>query len=238
MEFISILAHTSRSQAYLQTLVKNKIFPKKVIILDDHNQKKLGKFNNADYAILNNTYELEAAHMKPKETLIETLNKNNIKFDTIMNPDVNSDQLFSVISKSNIKLALVSVYAGQILKEKILSLDKYYLHIHGGILPEYRGSTTMYYSLLKSNTLGASAIFLNRGIDTGDIIYTKEYKATFSLELLDLVFDPLIRADVLINTIRKLKSNNYKVNQQKNNAGEDYFVIHPVLKHIAILRKN
>ena len=55
MEFISILAHTSRSQAYLQTLVKNKIFPKKVIILDDHNQKKLGKFNNADYAILNNT---------------------------------------------------------------------------------------------------------------------------------------------------------------------------------------
>ena len=96
----------------------------------------------------------------------------------------------------------------------------------------------MYYSLLKSNTLGASAIFLNQGIDTGDIIYTKEYKATFSLELLDLVFDPLIRADVLINTIRKLKSNNYKVKQQKNNVGEDYFVIHPVLKHIAILRKN
>ena len=176
--------------------------------------------------------------MKPKETLIETLNKNNIKFDTIKDPDVNSDQLFSVISKSNIKLALISVYAGQILKEKILSLDKYYLHIRGGILPEYRGSTTMYYSLLKSNTLGASAIFLNQGIDTGDIVYTKEYKATFSLELLDLVFDPLIRADVLINTIRKLKSNNYKVNQQKKNAGEDYFVIHPVLKHIAILGKN
>ena len=39
MEFISILAHTSRSQAYLQTLVKNKTFPKKVIILDDHNKK-------------------------------------------------------------------------------------------------------------------------------------------------------------------------------------------------------
>ena len=65
--------------------------------------------------------------MKPRETLIETLNKNNISFDTIMNPDINSDQLFSVLSKSNIKLVLISVYAGQILKEKILSLDKYYL---------------------------------------------------------------------------------------------------------------
>ena len=47
----------------------------------------------------------------------------------------------------------------------------------------------MYYSLLNSNTLGASAIFLNQGIDTGDIVYTKEYKASFSLELLDLVYD-------------------------------------------------
>ena len=72
----------------------------------------------------------------------------------------------------------------------------------------------MYYSLLKSNTVGASAIFLNEGIDTGDIVCTKEYKAAFNLELLDLVFDPLIRADVLIS-LKKLKSNSYKVNQQK-----------------------
>ena len=96
----------------------------------------------------------------------------------------------------------------------------------------------MYYSLLASNTVGASAIFLNKGIDTGDIVCTKEYKATFGSELLDLIFDPLIRADVLINALKKLKSNNYQVNQQQNNVGEDYFVIHPVLKHIAILRKN
>ena len=238
MEFISILANTSRSQAYLQTLLKNKIFPKKVIILDDQNKKKLGKFNEQDYAELNKIYKLQKAQMNPGETLIETLNKNNIKFDTVMNPDINSDELFSIISRSNIKLVLVSVYAGQILREKILNLEKYYLHIHGGILPEYRGSTTMYYSLLASNTLGASAIFLNQGIDTGDIVYSKKYKASFNKELLDLVYDPLIRADVLINALKKLRSNNYKVNQQQNNVGEDYFVIHPVLKHIAILGKN
>ena len=61
------------------------------------------------------------------------------------------------MSNLNTKLALISVYR-QILR-KILSLEKYYLHIHGGPLPQYRGSTTKYYSLLKSNTVGASAIF-------------------------------------------------------------------------------
>ena len=155
-----------------------------------------------------------------------------------MNPDVNSDELFSIMSNLNTKLALISVYAGQILRKKILSLEKYYLHIHGGTLPQYRGSTTMYYSLLKSNTVGASAIFLNKGIDTGDIVYTKEYKATFNSELLDLIYDPLIRADVLINALKKLRLKNYAIRKQAYNAGEDYFVIHPVLKHIAILRKN
>ena len=96
----------------------------------------------------------------------------------------------------------------------------------------------MYYSLLNSNTVGASAIFLNKGIDTGDIVYAKEYKASFRKELLDLVYDPLIRADVLINALKKLKEKNFKVKRQQSNIGEDYFVIHPVLKHIAILRKN
>lgn len=237
MKFICILAHTARSQAYLQTLVQNKIFPKKVIILDDQNKKRLGKFNNLEYTKLNKIYKFKAALINPQETLVETLNKNNINYDTVMSADINSDQLFSILSKLNIKLTLVSVYAGQILKEKILNLNKYYLHIHGGVLPEYRGSTTMYYSLLTSNTLGASAIFINQGIDTGDIVYSKGYQANFNLELLDLIYDPLIRADVLINALKELSSNHNNIKQQSS-LGEDYFVIHPVLKHIAILGGN
>ena len=95
----------------------------------------------------------------------------------------------------------------------------------------------MYYSLLTSNTLGASAIFINQGIDTGDIVYSKGYQANFNLELLDLIYDPLIRADVLINALKELRSNHNNIKQQSS-LGEDYFVIHPVLKHIAILGRN
>ena len=204
--------------------------------MDDQNKKRLGKFNNLETK-LNKIYKFKAALINPQETLVETLNKNNINYDTVMSADINSDQLFSILSKLNIKLTLVSVYAGQILKEKILNLNKYYLHIHGGVLPEYRGSTTMYYSLLTSNTLGASAIFINQGIDTGDIVYSKGYQANFNLELLDLIYDPLIRADVLINALKELSSNHNNIKQQSS-LGEDYFVIHPVLKHIAILGGN
>ena len=47
-----------------------------------------------------------------------------------------------------------------LLKEKILDTGKKFLHIHGGYLPDYKGSTTNYYSLINENTIGASAIFL------------------------------------------------------------------------------
>ena len=52
--------------------------------------KKLGKFNNVDFNRLESMYEFKSARIT-RETLRETLKKNNVKFDTVMNPDINSD---------------------------------------------------------------------------------------------------------------------------------------------------
>ena len=54
------------------------------------------------------------------------------------------------------------------------------MHVHSGKLPEYRGSTTLYYSLLEKNKVAASAIMINEGIDTGDIVYFKEFDFNFN----------------------------------------------------------
>ena len=96
----------------------------------------------------------------------------------------------------------------------------------------------MYYSLLEENKVAASAIMINEGIDTGDIVYFKEFDFNFDPELIDLIFDPLLRAVVLIDAIKLLSSKNKKPIVQEGIDGEDYYIIHPLLKHLAILKEK
>jgi|APSaa5957512493_1039668.scaffolds.fasta_scaffold15038_3 methionyl-tRNA formyltransferase len=240
MEFIAILANTARSQAYLQTLLKENFKPTKVFILDDNNEKYLGKISKKIEISKDNnqSYVFKFSVIKPKEDLIATLSKTDIPYTTINTPDINSNDVYLAISRSDIKLVVISVYAGQILKSKILSLKKEYIHVHSGKLPQYRGSTTIYYSLLEKNKVAASAIIINEGIDTGDIICFKEFDFNFDPKLIDLIFDPLLRAVVLIYALKHL-SKKYKNSILQNKSdGVDYFIIHPLLKHLAILKEE
>ena len=126
---------------------------------------------------------------------------------------------------------------GIILKDDILNLGKKILHIHPGRVPEFRGSTTAYYSILKENNISASAIFFDRTIDTGPLICTDEFPIPEERQMIDLIYDPMIRAKLLLKVVRNLATENqilYKTQKQNANA-ETYFIIHPVLKHIAIL---
>jgi len=239
MEFIAILANTARSQAYLQTLLKENLKPIEVFILDDNNEKYLGKISNKTEISKDNkqSYAFKFAVMNPEEDLITTLSKTDIPYTIINTPDINSKDVHLAISKSDIKLVIISVYAGQILKSKILSLRKKYIHVHSGKLPQYRGSTTLYYSLLEQNKVAASAIIINEGIDTGDIICIKEFDFNFDPKLIDLIFDPLLRAVVLIYALKHLSKKYKKSMLQNISDGEDYFIIHPLLKHVAILKE-
>ena len=45
----------------------------------------------------------------------------------------------------------------------MLNIDKTFIHVHGGSLPEYKGSTTFYYSILKREDLQPIFSFKNRG---------------------------------------------------------------------------
>lgn len=238
MKFIAVLADNVRSQAYLQTLVKQKILPHKVIILKSHANSSLGVVSKKSVSFKNDKYFFKNSILDTKESLIYTLRKNNISHETVNNSDINSDIIFKKISNCKNKIILVSVFAGQILKTRILQTKKKFLHIHPGKLPEYRGSTTIYYSLLQTNKVAATAIFLNEEIDKGNIICSKEYKFNFDAKLIDLVFDPLLRAEVLVTAMKLLSKNKNCEKTQNHFSGTDYFIIHPILKHLAILKEE
>ena len=68
---------------------------------------------------------------------------------------------------------------------------------------------------------------------TGNIVYQKTFEKP-DYSFVDEVFDAHIRSETLIDVLKKeLLFNNNK--PQNVNQGNTYYIIHPVLKHIAIL---
>jgi len=115
-------------------------------------------------------------------------------------------------------------------------LDKKFIHIHAGILPEYRGSTTFYFSYLQEKQVWATAIFLNEKIDCGEIITQNTYELPQEMVDTDYIYEPYIRSRVLMKVINKyLEDNRLEGKNQEGEGAETYFIIHTVLKHLAML---
>ena len=106
MEFIAVLADNVRSQAYIQTLVKQNIFPSKVIILRNHSNNSLGIVSKKP-ASLKKKYSFKNSIIDMKESLIYTLKKSNISYETVNNSDINSDIIFKKVLNCKEKIILV-----------------------------------------------------------------------------------------------------------------------------------
>ena len=233
--FIAVLARTTRSQTYLQSLVKSKVFPSYVVILDERpDAPKIRPENREIQKFTDTQYVFGQACLNIQESLDGTLSAIGIPFDIIAEPNINSPTVVKLIDAREERHVIASVYGGQILKKDILSLGKFFIHAHTGLLPHYRGSTTIYYSLLNEGSIGATSIFLDDGIDTGQVIYKQSYKLNFDPRLIDHVYDSLIRAHHMVNTIKALKSKHIAIEKHVDPDSHTYYVIHPVLKHVAI----
>ena len=71
-------------------------------------------------------------------------------------------------------------------------------------------------------------------LDTGDIIFQKNFPKPEN-EFIDDVYDSHIRSETLLEVIKNNLIGNNILKKQNYSEGENYFIIHPVLKHIAIL---
>lgn len=70
---------------------------------------------------------------------------------------------------------LIAVVAyGKLLPKAILELPQYgCVNIHGSILPKYRGSAPIQWSVLNGDKIaGVTSMYMGEGMDTGDIIFT------------------------------------------------------------------
>ena len=227
---IMIACASARSQAYIQAMLAKGMMPDEVIFL--------GPDTERDHSSSRQTLNWCGLKLPDlRESFSTTCAKNGIRVRTTKAADVNSDEVLQALVETNAHLVIYSGIGGQIVEKRILEAGPRFLHMHAGWLPEYRGSTTVYYSLLNGDSPSVSAIFLDVSIDTGPILKRQNYPTPPSWMDVDLVYDAAIRADLLCQVMELHKEQGELVPKaaQDPSIGRAYFVIHPVLKHIALL---
>ena len=82
---------------------------------------------------------------------------------------------FEELKNLDIDLIVTCAY-GQIIPKEILDMPKYgCINVHASILPKYRGSAPIQWCLFNNDDVtGVTIMYMDEGMDTGDIIKIKE----------------------------------------------------------------
>ena len=113
-----------------------------------------------------------------------------------------------IINSLNADLIVVVAF-GKILPKEILESVKYgCINIHASLLPKLRGAAPIQWCILNGDTVtGVTAQQMDIGIDTGDILMTKEFVIPENMnagELFDTLSD--MGAEVLTETMEAVKN--------------------------------
>lgn len=240
IEDVGMLAvFSNRTKFYLLQMIKQQLLPSFVIYMSNSFNVVPEKKSISGGSGFNTEELLAYQGFDLSSSVPDLLKDHNIPYKVVPVCNPNSKEVVEAISELNQSIIIYSGSGGAILRKNILNIGKRFLHIHSGILPQYRGSTTLYYSLINEGTCGATALFLDEEIDTGPVVRKRYFQAPEERTLIDLYYDPFIRSELLIEVLRYYTENgDFPVESQESKDGETYFIIHPVLKHIAIGRSN
>lgn len=234
-EFALLASDTARTKAYLQEMIRQNSLPGICIVYSDNIEQM--KYEAENWGGGKNSGS--TSYFCLKEPVFWTIKNAGISYVTVENRDINSIDMENCLRNITAKYIIYSGYGGYILKNHLFEMDKQFVHVHAGILPGYRGSTTFYYSWLQERMAGATAIFLAPGIDEGDIILQNNFPIPKDEVDIDYVYEPYIRSKVLSQVLEMYKKEGtLRGEPQEKDGAVTYFIIHPLLKHIALLKKE
>lgn len=233
-----IAADTLRSRAYLSALCRESMNPSHIIFLplelrspqEFPNPKTLDQLRGYRGPLI------KEANFDFDCDIRSFAIEHEIPFTEAESGDINHPSVIDLVASAAPTVFVYSGYGGVILHRAVLRSGKRFLHVHGGFVPEYRGSTTAYYSLLEEKSMGASAIFLTEQIDKGPVVARAKFPPPDPAEAIDLVFDSAARANLLVSVLQRYhQSGIFEEVDQIASEGFTYYVIHPFLKHVAML---
>lgn len=116
---------------------------------------------------------------------------------------------------------------GKIIPKEILEIPKYgCINVHGSLLPKYRGAAPIQWAVLNGDKeTGVTTMFMDEGMDTGDMILKKKVQIGDN-ETTGELWDRLseIGAKALVETLEQLEKGTAKREKQS-----DDFTIAPML---------
>jgi len=232
-----LAANTARSQGYAQALINAGYALTSAILINKLDQKAPGQIK-ADTNIegINGTKD-NLFYPNFAIPLIDSLRILSQRVYLVNSGTVNDKTIINIIKSANPDLVIYSGFGGEIVKSEVLSIGPRLLHMHSGYLPKYRGSTTVYYSILREKRCGVSAILLREEIDVGEIVKRIWFDAPSKDINVDYSYDVAIRAHTLVQVLDEWRENKAftSIKEQSMCEGEVYYVIHPLLKHLAIM---
>lgn len=218
-----VLTPTFRAAAYLQNLIENDLIPGYALIIEGKKGMNMDKIEKENHHIF----------FKKFKDFEKLLKEHNIEYQKIQADNCNEKKVIDTLKKRDEKYMIYT--GGGILKEAILSIGKKFIHVHPGLVPDYRGSTCMYYSILNENKCGATAFFMSLGLDLGEVLGKKEFEKPKTKNI-DYEYDCYIRSSLLVDVIKNYgKHKKFETYKQDSAKGKNFYIIHPVLKHISIL---
>ena len=254
-----ILTPDNRSKAFLSKIIKNNISIDSFIFMNDNRQEQvfdpllIDESKKSGFDISQSVYDLLIEHNISFQqfnfvdinnpTLIRYVRNCNIDYFIFTGGGILRSEILNSGSKFiHFHPVVVQTHGGPRSSDKFgfsRSASRYNAVLTGEgyvvLQPNYRGSTCFYYSILNENNCGVTCFIMDENLDTGKIILQKIFPPPPHI-FIDQIYDPFIRSEVLIEVLQNnlLKKGNF--HEQNPNSGETYFVIHPVLKHLAILR--
>ena len=203
-----ILSNNERSYEYLKLFVNKKLFPNFIIYLDSQNNKNF------------------------KNKIFLLIKKKKLKYKSFKSDNIDRKKIKNYLFQLKEKIIVYSGYGGKIIKSKSIFKNKILLHSHSGKLPKYKGSTTIYYSLLEERKIFCTTFIMNPQIDSGKILLVKKYLFKKNYKNIDK-FDCKIRANNMLQTIINFFKLKKKTRKFKGNYSP-YYIIHPILRFLSI----
>ncbi len=135
----------------LESLINEKSFDVSLVVTKKDSIGKKGKIIESPVALLAHKYGISVLKLESFKDEQEKI--KNLKPDLI-----------------------VTAAYGKILPEYILNIPKYgCINVHASLLPKYRGSNPIAYALKNGDKkTGVTIMYMDKGMDTGDIIEEKE----------------------------------------------------------------
>lgn len=128
---------------------------------------------------------------------------------TVLQPvKVKTPEFLAAIRELEPDLIITAAY-GRILPKAVLDVPKHgCINVHASLLPKYRGAAPIQWALINGDEkTGVTTMFMDEGMDTGDILLTSEISIDPDMNCQEL-FDRLkeLGGQVLLDTLKALEN--------------------------------